>query len=272
MEDAPRTTDRWLLILAVALIAEAGTAYASGLKTPPGCALAIVAAALGAVTLLTSRRPETDPSSWTIARFAALSLVAILLINSYIYLSPGNFVRRAPLTLLSLPAGMFMGLGGALLWSAALALRDHPRHPGLAKIGRIGAGVAQLGFIFAFMPEVSLLGRTFGSMPTTYPLLSLARLVVRVLLLWASVEMMRAPLEPDLLRVRFVKVNRLMMAWASVMVVQSLVIFGTTPGERYPGPFHLFMRNFIYQTAIVAATLLVARRFRVVPEEGAAPA
>src|SRR5262245_49684356 len=193
MDDAPRPTDRWLPFLGIALIAEAfGGAF---LRIPdpfPFHAITIVAAVMGVLMVLRTIRPERDPSSWAAVGFAAFALAVVMIVNGYQFFVLSKY--RAPLSYLSLPATMLMGSGGSLFWGAALARRDDPGHEGLAKIGRIGAGIAQLGFVFIFVQEVPSWGR-FGSGMTagsasTLAMWSLVRIVLRVLLLWASIEMM----------------------------------------------------------------------------------
>lgn len=264
-------TARWLPILAVALIAEAIALFLiPGDEEVPCRALAVIAAMLGLVTLLRALKAEANPESWAAAGFAAFGLFAIMAVGSYLFLRPFFGVNvRAPLMYFSVPAYVLMGAGGTVLWAAALARREQPDHPRLAQIGRIGAGIAQLGFFFAFINEIPSFGRAFDPGVPAYALNSLVRLVVRILLLWGSVQMMRTSADPDVLRGRLTRVHHLMIAWAVMMAVNSLVMFGTWNGQSLQSPVPNFLRNIVYVTAIGVAAFTFARRIRHLPKEPA---
>ena len=154
-------TARWLPILAVLLIAEAiATFLVPGDDPFPNRSLGVIAAMLGLVTLVRALKGGTNPESWGPAGFAAFCLLSVMVVGSYVYLRP-FITSKVPVPLLyfNVPAYVLMGAGGALLWAAALARRDQPDHPRLAQLGRIGAGIAQLGFFFAFIYEMPSFGR-----------------------------------------------------------------------------------------------------------------
>jgi len=238
-----------------------------------------LSAAMGIVTLLRFLRPEKDPASWSTAGFACISLAAVLIVNAFIYLSAFRSFRGLSLHYFNVPAMVLMGVGGTLLWSAALARREQPDHPRLERLGRIGAGIAQLGFVFAFIQEIPSMGRTLsmsgatGFDASTFAMYSMVRMVVRILLLWASVEMMRTASDEDVIRRRLSKVHHLMTAWAVAMTINSAVIFlATRPNTPLALPLPQFWRNVVYVTVTVTAAFTLARRFRSLPKERVAEA
>lgn len=157
--------------------------------------------------------------------------------------------------------------------AAALPRREQPDHPRLAALGRIGAGLTQLGFFFAFVQEIPSLGRTFtgptGSAMHPILLFSLGRLVVRGLLLWASIQMLRSGGDLDVLRERFGTVHRLMIGWAAAIVVQSVLIFmsGQPSAAYLPNPIHQVLRTLVVVTMTVVVAFTLGLRFRTLPRE-----
>lgn len=268
MDDTRRATDRWLPVLGIALIVEAfGTALLATESRITFSATAIVAAAGGIITFLNARRPERG-DSWSPVGFAGFCLAGMMVIMGYEYFLPGQSMGRSALTCFGFPAMVLMGAGGPLFWAAALGRREQPDHPRLAQIGRIGAGLAQLGFFFAFVQEIPSIDRAFSlstSRQPTFMLYSLVRLVVRGLLLWASVQMMRSGSDLQVLRERFGTVHRLMVGWAVAMLVNSVVILTSIP-------VHHLARSVVYVTMTVVVAFTLARRLRSLPKEQAATA
>jgi hypothetical protein len=276
--DDTRPTDRWLPFLGFALVAE--TLAVAEIPPPepvPSLVLAVLAGAFGIVTLLRSLRPERNPTSWANAGFAIFALAAILIVDSYITWSPIFANRRAPLLYLQITARMLMIGGATLLWAAALARRDHPGDATLALLGRIGAGIAQLGFFFAFAQELPSLG-LFSSGPTglthsSFAIFSVLRLAYRVLLLWASIQMMRSGSDPEVLRRRFSQVHFLLLAWISLMLLSAGLSTGLSSGNfTTPSPFPTLWRQIVTYSAILTAVFTLARRIRLLPKERAVPA
>ena len=272
MDDTPRPTDRWLPILGTALIVEGfAIAFSQGTTQITFYAIAIVAGAGGIITVLNTRRPERG-ESWNAVGFACVCLAAMMAIMGYEYLSPGMTLRRGALSYFGFPAMVLMGVGGPLLWAAALGRREDPEHPRLAQLGRIGAGLAQLGFFFAFVQEIPTMDRMFVTGPSSsgappYMLYSLVRLVVRGLLLWASIQMLRSGSDLDVLRERFGKVHRLMVGWAVAMIVNSAVIAMASNRNSEMAQSHQLLRNLVYVTLCVVVAFTLARRFRTLPRE-----
>ena len=274
MDEPRRPTDLWLITLSCFLIAEGIAAGFIRSSDPlPQSALAVVAVMLGVVMLIRSFKAGTDPSSWAAPGFAAFSLLSVMVVSSTMFLRPYFAAGvRAPLVYFSVPALVLMGAGGALLWDSALARQDHPEHPRLDQFGRIGAGIAQLGFFFAFINEIPSFGRSFDPGAPTFAVNSLVRLVVRILLLWASVEMMRSAPEREVLLQRLVRVHYLMVGWACMMLVNSAAMYAMSSPPFAKAGQPTFLRNLIYVTVIVITAFTFARRFRHLPKEQPAAA
>src|SRR5687768_7519338 len=115
------TTDRRLPILAIALIAVSTAGFFLPAPAPTFLhhATAVLAGALGAVTLWRSIRPDPNLSSWTTAGFGAFTLLAVLtagFVQTFWRLS--GFPMG--LTFLSVPSTVLMTCGATLFWAAAL--------------------------------------------------------------------------------------------------------------------------------------------------------
>jgi hypothetical protein len=273
------TTDRWLPILAIALIAGSAVGF---FLTPSEPVIlqqvsSVLAAALGAVTLVRSLRPDPKPSSWATAGFGVFVLLAVLASNLVQTFWKFRSFAYAEFTYLSIPATLLMTCGATLFWAVALTRRDHPDHEGLARLGRIGAGIAQLGFLFAFLQEIPSFrymasSGMAGSGNPWGVLTSVLRLVIRVLLLWGSIEMMRGGSDPEQLRLRFARVHRILLAWLVLLALILAPIF-LQRSARSPSDAAFYVwRNLLYCLVIPASAFLLARRFRVLPLGKAVPA
>ena len=274
MDEPRRPTELWLITLSCVLIAE-GIAVALVRAPDPLVQpfLALIAVMLGIVMLMQSFRAHANPASWAAPGFAAFSLLGVMVVSSVMFLRPFSTAGvRATLMYFSIPALVLMGAGGALLWAAALARYDHPDHPRLDQLGRIGAGIAQLGFFFAFINEIPSFGRSFDPGAPTFAVNSLVRLVVRILLLWGSVQMMRSASEREVLLQRFVQVHYVMVGWACMMLVNSAAMYAMSSPPFAKGGQPNFLRNLIYVTVIVITAFAFARRFRHLPKEQPAAA
>jgi len=270
MDENPGRTDRWLPLLGVALIAEA-IAAALHASVPEITALVpIFGGALGVVTILRHFRPVPDPSSWVTAGFAVFIFAAMTLVDSYLTLDLKG--GGDPLKHLDFPARTLAVGGATLFWAAALARREHPFDAKLAQLGRIGAGLAQVAFLFTFVRELSLWGNygRYSNDTTSVAVFSLLRLLYRVMLLWASVQMMRSGTDPEVLRKRFTGVHHLLIAWITLVIVSGVVAtygFGSYSGAK---PF--FWRQLLSISATVTVAFTLARRFRTLPTEKPAAA
>jgi len=272
MDQTPGRTDRWLPLLGVALIFE-GIAVA-GIRqfrpTEVSSIIAVLGAALGVVTLLRYFRPPSDPSSWGTAGFAVFIYAAMTLAESYMTLD----LQRGgdPLRHLDFPARTLTVGGATLFWASALARREHPVHERIALLGRIGAGLAQVGFLFSFVHELSSWANfsRYSNDNASFAVFSLLRLVYRVLLLWASIQMMRSGTDPEVLRNRFTGVHHLLIAWITLALLSGAV--ATFGFGAHAGALPFFWRHVLSTTATVTVAFTLARRFRTLPAEKAAAA
>jgi hypothetical protein len=271
MDEKPRRADRWLPLLGVALIFEA--VAVAGIRQSPradiGAITAILGAALGVVTLLRHFRP-LPPSSWVTAGFAVFIYGAMTLVESFVTLDLNR--GGDPLRHLEFPARTLTVGGAVLFWAAALARRDHSSDERLARLGRIGAGLAQVGFLFSFVREISVWGnlRWYSNDNASFAVYSVVRLIYRVLLLWASIQMMRSGTDPEVLQKRFTGVHHLLIAWITLALVSGVVAtFGF--GDRTMAmPY--FWRHLLSTTATVTVAFTLASRFRTLPTEKAVAA
>jgi hypothetical protein len=276
--DDTRPTDRWIPFLGFALVAVAMAVAGLPLREPvPHLVIAVLAGALGIVTLLRSLRPERNPASWATAGFAVFALAAIMIADTYVTWSPIFPNRGGRFVYFQITARMLMIGGATLFWAAARARRDHLEDPTLARLGRIGAGIAQLGFFFAFAQELPSWGQfpggTSGPTYSWFAIFSVLRLVYRMLLLWASIQMMRSGSDPDILRRRFSQVDLLLLGWISLMLLSAALSTGLRPGNSTtPSPLPVLWRQIVTYTAILTAVFALARRIRLLPREKALPA
>ena len=166
MDQTPRFTDRWLPLLAVALLAECAVVFTPWIAKGSGdrviayqvlqpsllFACAVLLGLLAIATLIGTLR-SSSLSSRALAGIALIVfLIAEILINSRLLLiSTGS--AGSPYFLLQFVSTMILGTGAPLMWAAALARREDPGNLKLQKFGRISAGVVQLGFVFAFIQE-----------------------------------------------------------------------------------------------------------------------
>jgi len=271
MDENPRRADRWLPLLGVALIFEA--VAVAGIRqsqsTDVGAITAILGAALGVVTLLRHFRP-LPPASWVTAGFAVFVYGAMTLAESLVTLD----LKRGgdPLRPLDFPARTLTVGGAVLFWAAALARRDHPADEKLARLGRIGAGLAQVGFLFSFVRELSVWGNLsrYSNDNASFAVYSVLRLIYRALLLWASIQMMRSGTDPEVLRKRFTAVHHLLIGWITLALVSG-VVAGFGFGARN-GAMPYFWRHLLSTTATVTVAFTLASRFRTLPSENTAAA
>jgi len=229
------SVDRRLPILGVLLLVESAAGFTPwisaadfprGYVEPPSWAYttwSILAAILGIVIFLERR---------AVFAMAIFSLNAVELTGWVARLVAIHRMKALTVFLSFLvPGMMFMALGPPLLWGAARALRENPMDSRSCRLGRIGAGLTFAGIVCLLVQEAPYLLSIFResrnpidvSVGWHGPLVSLAQLVGRILLVWSSVEMLRRVREEAVGRVRMRRVDRLMCGWIALTGVGAAV-------------------------------------------------
>lgn len=279
MAEPPHPPDRPLRFVAALLMGEAvifallgRPAPEAGLNPCLPLGLAGLAGILGLHALLASRH---SPQSRLAAFLVAVSFATVLAADLLGALSFLELGRHANLFGLGTATGLaLMGVFAARLWGTALARSDHPADRRSQIAGRTSAGWVQLGFVIAFVsslptlfgPDVFSSGTT-GATGALFALFRLAGLGWRLLLLAASVITVRTASEPEIIRARAVRVNRIMMIWVAFQILEfgfSAALDASSSGSRsaWKDLFPMAWIEAVRLTATTAAALSVARRYQ----------
>jgi hypothetical protein len=231
--------DRWRrasIVLGSALVLEGWLGFMLRLSTlwddkrhPEPLYLAVLTeaippAVLGLLLLVSVWKPRFIPRATRAGFSTIVALIVPSFFAQFLYWGHGS-----GLFLFSPLASIVTTLGVPFLWASAILRTEHPGDAGLQKVGRIGAGLVQLGFVLQF---VALAGywRTFGyeegRMTLAGVLFSLASVMEigeSLLLLWASVQSVRTAPEDAVIQDRAVKIHRLMKIWVLVSLATGLL-------------------------------------------------
>lgn len=267
--DQPRASiDRFLPLLGVALIVEALLAFSPWISTqgqvegPVGLAFfyltsAALPALLGAMTLMGLRRPSTGVRTM---RFAYVVVAGLLLISSAWIFTSAYF--RA-LYLCYPISALLAGLGVPALWGSAIVRISDPGNAELQKLGRISAGLVQVGFVFQFFSRLQSWGM-MGQQSGIVVLQSLLDVAENVLLLWASVDALRTPKDVGDVHRRAFRIHRLMQCWL-VLLLMGTALQGLRLGfleeQSKVAAAYWVWRGILGITATIATAFLTARRY-----------
>lgn len=276
-DDRPFSPDRWIAPLAIALIAEtlaAGfpwievyCAQETCLQNPWSHVLlyvgyASIPALFGIVTLLALRIPRMTGAA------RALGFVAMLGMEVSMFSSWVSTPFGPTFAIFHILSAVLISMATPLLWGSALARLENPGNLLLQKAGRMAAGVIQLGFVFRFVARIRNSG-FYGSMgssvdPST-AIWMLGDLVESLILLWATVESLRAVPDDESVRDRAAKVHKLMRAWVLAILLTSGVsnIVQFAQSHRAVSAAYYLWTGAVYVTVTLAATYVVARCFRL---------
>ncbi len=151
---------------------------------------------------------------------ARTSITALLLaetafmVQSYLPMLNGTHVA---FPFLELVGYTLTSVAAPVLWGSAMARRDTPLDDRAARLGRVFAGLAQLGFMLLFCSQIYTYWRNnvadFFSGSWASVLLSACEVVWRIAVFWCSVEAMRTDLTSDRVRKRARRMVRLLWTW-----------------------------------------------------------
>ena len=230
---------------------------------------ALLPAALGIFMLASIRKEAFLPIAVRAAFVTIVGIVVWGLVPQLVLLESlrGSFAFQ-PASLL------LMSLGAPILWASALVRKDHPGDPALLKFGRISAGMIQLGFVFQCAVRV----RSWGMMGVSgnftdsaaaggilFALASLLDIAADLILLWASIEGVRTPIDEDTVRRRAERTHRLMM-WNMILVPLTSLLFSLSSYFQNPTVSILGTGLWwiaLYPTILVATTFVLARWYRL---------
>jgi hypothetical protein len=232
MDEPPRPVNRRLPLLGAALIIwgivglwverGAGFAYIPQI----GLCLIILLAGLSALRL--SRR-ETSVGTATLFLWSGVLAIFALLLFGFVEMIQ-QMANLKSYGFFAIIQTLLMILGAPVLWGAALARRADPGSLAAQKTGRLSAGAVQLGFCFLFAAEVHRLAQfrfteQMGSAASAavYALFQLVDVGERVLLLWASVESVRAAADDAVILRRAVRIHRIMGGWLILGVAAAVL-------------------------------------------------
>jgi hypothetical protein len=274
MDPTARATDRWLPFVGVALLVEAALGFLPHVRQADSGALpqivnAVCSAMAGGATLIAARRR----SATEIRAFLWITFIALGGLHLAAYAASGK-LESYMLTshfIFGNASWSLIGCGAPILWGTALARLEDPGNPSLQKLGRIAAGLVQLGFVFLFASEVGMWGRfgssAFGSGAAAYGASQALQVADRVLLLWCSIDSVRTAVDDDMTRRRASRIHRLMSWWVLLSLLanifsQIVMQMQTGSPNSIQSYLHTFVRMLIYQTIVIAATLAVALHFQ----------
>ncbi len=210
-----------------------------GLQSIPHFAVCLAFLMSGVFAVLLYRRNGEGPLVKVLHR-AVIGSLAVALLSGFVEMFPLSTNMKS-WTFLYIANTVLIWMGAPFLWGAALARRQEPGSLAAQKAGRLAAGAVQVGFVFLFAAEVRMLER-FGNFGRTgaglenalYALVQLVNLGERILILWASIESVRAAVDDEVIVRRAVRINRLMGGWL-LMVGLSLILSHLHARVAYPG-------------------------------------
>lgn len=270
--------DRWLHLVGIALLVEAAVAFLPNVRDPGSNKFALVAhsacvAVAGGAALITARR-RSSPD--VIRAFLWICFLAIggMTIAGSLGLVNSDYALRNSSYIFGTASWSMVVFGAPVLWGAALARRDVPSDLPARKAGRIAAGVVQLGFVFLFVSEL----RTWGMMgylggssyvstaAASYGISQATHLADRILLLWATVESVRTPVDEETVVRRAVRIHKLMSWWILISLLSS-VLGQLAQQMQMSGNFQAapayFLRVLMFKTLALAAMMAVTLHFTV---------
>jgi hypothetical protein len=285
MDEPDRPTDHWLPLLGGLLLVEALTAtYPSlaqeGIKEIPGigtgaipvyyASFVFLPALFGAATLVASRRRSGYPLPASLPWLAALSIIGGGF--SYLFSLFEYSSRWAVLPMFGYASSVLHEMAAPVLWGSALARREEPGNLRAQKVGRISAGLVQLGFVFLFVSELQnyswFEGRNISDPGTgaVFALLQGSTLAERLLLLWCSILSVRRAADESLIRLRARKIHRLMSVWmwlVGLSWISSVAYYRLlTPGSEQTSVAYQSWRLALLISIQLSAAFAVAGRFR----------
>jgi hypothetical protein len=232
MDEPPRPVNRRLPLLGAALLiggivglcVEPGVWFAY--LPQIGLCLIVILAGLSALRL--SRR---EPSVGTATLFLWSGVLAIFVVLLFGFVEMiQQMANLKSYGFFAIIQTLLMILGAPVLWGAALARRADPGSLPAQKAGRMSAGAVQLGFCFLFAAEVHRFSQfrfteQMGSSASAavFALFQLTDLVERVLLLWASVESVRAAADDAVILRRAERIHRIMGGWLILSAVTAVL-------------------------------------------------
>jgi hypothetical protein len=274
MDSTPRALDRWLPFVGIALLIEASLGFLPAIRKGGSGDIGLLfqsacAAAAGGATLLAARRRNAPE---ILRAFLWVAFLALGTLKVSVYLVYGISAALVNAwVILSNASWSLIGIGAPILWGAAVALRDDPGSATAQKVGRIAAGVVQLGFVLLFASELNSWGMfwryaSFGSTPGfgSYGVWQALQLADRILLLWASIESMRTPVDDETVRRRAARIHRLMGWWLLLSMLSAAVgqiIMSTAQSTTFEKVQPVLLRILIYKTVAVAAMLALYLHF-----------
>lgn len=282
MDEPARASTHVLHVLALLILVESAVAFAPGglphpsesapsyQTVPSRTVLNLMSALLLPVGVAALISIRTD-SKARLKRIAVFAL-AIQILSDTLTLSgwlSGPFLSR--FGVLHFPAFLLVESAAPLLWASALARRDRPLDPGLQKIGRLSAGLIQLGFVFTFAYEAlsTAAWRRVGTVGGTYGMYALGMLIHRLLILWASIDSVRASAEEEVVRHRAHRIHKLMVGWliaAATTTAASTIMWKVASNSGDSGELrYTFWRSAVHMTLTLTTTAAVTRALAARP-------
>ncbi len=264
--------ERRLPFLGIALLIEAGlaalppmaTLAVKGTRSFPGVSWLpfvlghlVFPGVLGALVVAMHRRTTgTALLQWA-------SLIAVV----------GNEASLFGWTYLSTPrtlalcepvSSLLVSVALPFLWGSAVVRFREPANASLQATGRKAAGLVQLSFIFRFAARFQFLGSvgSLDSVNAGYAIWSVVEIVESLILLWASVESVRAASDVDAVRARAERIDKILRGWfvlifAGSAVTNVLQLLGSS--DPVLGLLYQMLSLATFLTLTVTAAAAVAR-------------
>jgi hypothetical protein len=272
-ENSVPATDRAIPALGAAIVIEAAlTAWMPGTVGVPVLTFlltALLPAAVGAHMLVCHRRDRFPALSMRLA-FAALVGLGVAVVARYL----ATWHQGSSLFLLQPLAMTLANVGVPLLWGSALARHLHPADASLQKIGRVGAGLIQLGFVFEFVVRLrswdmmqSMMSGADPAATGLHALSSLLDIAANVALLWASVQAMRTATDDETLLRRVRRTHRLLTWWIVLFPLQVLLFHvamrlrGMPSDPNFAREFGSTLAHLLLSVTLLTATSFVVARW-----------